>query len=201
MMYLEPMAKPKNRMEEIVVTSAELFRRRGFPATSIRDIGDALGITSAALYYHFKNKDEVLLGVMRVGLNAVSEAVNQAVAECDGSAWDKIHAAVRSHIRFALEHQNYAIVLLQELRHLSDESRREIIRERDTYDALWEELLEQAQADGLLSKDVEPNLLRLMLFGAINYVVVWYKPKGPLTPQQIADAFTEYLGNGVLKKT
>jgi len=195
------MAKPKNRMEEIVVTSADLFRRQGFPATSIRDIGEALGITSAALYYHFKNKDEVLLGVMQVGLKVVSEAVTEAVANCEGDAWEKIQAAVRAHMRLSLEHQSYATVLLQELRHLSDESREAIIRERDTYDALWENLLEQAQANGLLHAKVEPNLLRLMMFGAINYVVVWYRPKGPLTAQEIADAFTEYLGSGVLKKS
>lgn len=192
------MAKPKNRMEEIVVTSADLFRRRGFLATSIRDIGEALGITSAALYYHFKNKDEVLLGVMRVGLDAVSEAVIKAVERTDGT-WEKLEAAMEAHLRFSLEHQDYAFVLLQELRHLSPESRSEIIKARDAYEQVWEDLLEQAASEGLLQADVEPNLLRLMIFGAMNSVVTWYNPKGLHTPSEIADSFAQYLRQGVLK--
>lgn len=192
--------KPKNRMEEIVVTSAELFRARGYLATSIRDIGDALGVTSAALYYHFKNKDEVLLGVMRIGLEEVSQAVTQTIADTEGT-WEKIEAAMISHIRFSLEHQDYAIVLLQELRHLSPQSRKEVVRVRDAYEAVWENLLEQAQTEGLLRKDVDPPLLRLMMFGSLNSVVSWYRPKGGRTPDEIAASFARYIGEGVLTET
>ena len=52
--------KSVSRVDEILLKSAELFRSKGFQSTSIRDIGAALDITSAALYYHFKNKDEIL---------------------------------------------------------------------------------------------------------------------------------------------
>jgi len=192
--------KPKNRMEEIVVTSAELFRSRGYLATSIRDIGDALGVTSAALYYHFKNKDEVLLGVMRIGLQEVSQAVTQTIENTEGT-WEKIEAAMVSHIHFSLEHQDYAIVLLQELRHLSPNSRKEVVRVRDAYEEVWEGLLEQAQVEGLLRKDVDPGLLRLMMFGAINSVVSWYRPKGGHSPAEIAASFARYIGEGVLHRS
>ena len=74
------MARTNNRYQEIIIESARLFRERGYLATSIRDIGEALGITSAALYYHFKNKDELLLAMMKIALDQLQDAVGKAIA-------------------------------------------------------------------------------------------------------------------------
>ena len=191
------MARASNRYQKILIESARLFRESGYLATSIRDIGDALGITSAALYYHFKNKDELLQAIMLVALNELESAVKAAIsAETD--ALERIRIATLTHLSISVEYQDFAIVLLQEARHLKPEGLEKFIAQRDAYERIWADLLADAYKAGLYKDGVDLNLLRLLMFGTINLVVTWYKSTGPFTPTQIADAIFNYTSTGVI---
>jgi AcrR family transcriptional regulator len=194
------MARISRRQQEIIMEAARLFRQKGYLATSIRDISDSLNITSAALYYHFKNKEEILAEVMRLSLRRLQEAVQAAVSGQDNQ-WEQIRTALRTHLRISLEHQDFAIVLLKDLRHLTPEWREEVVAARDAYEDMWEGMLANGKQAGIFRSEVDLDLLRLLTFGALNLVVTWYKPTGKYTPEQIADAFLEYISRGVLEET
>ncbi|QSB04443.1 TetR/AcrR family transcriptional regulator [Natronoglycomyces albus] len=51
--------QPRNTREKIQKTAIELFSEQGYEQTSLREIADRLGVTKAALYYHFKTKEEI----------------------------------------------------------------------------------------------------------------------------------------------
>ena len=57
---LEVDARRTDTRERLLTVAAELFAERGYAGTSIRDIADRLGVTKAALYYHFTSKAEIL---------------------------------------------------------------------------------------------------------------------------------------------
>ncbi|MGB1249219.1 MAG: TetR family transcriptional regulator [Candidatus Promineifilaceae bacterium] len=191
------MARPSNRYQKILIESARLFRESGYLGTSIRDIGDALGITSAALYYHFKNKDELLQAIMFVALNELETAVREAlIGETD--ALERVRIATRVHLSISVEYQDFAIVLLQEARHLKPDGLEQFIAERDAYERIWADLFAEVGRANLYKSDVELNLLRLLMFGMINLVVTWYKPTGLFTPTQIADAIFKYTTTGII---
>lgn len=69
--------------DRIVATAAELFAQRGFSSASLQDVADRLGITKAALYYHFDSKDEILLTVLRPYLTAADEFLTRHSADQD----------------------------------------------------------------------------------------------------------------------
>lgn len=191
------MARSGNRYQSILLESARLFREKGYLATSIRDIGDALDITSAALYYHFKNKEELLLAIMLVALEELRTAVDAAIsAETEPN--QRIKAAMRTHLRISVEYQDFAIVLLQEARHLSGEALERVVAERDSYERIWKQLFRDARATGQYRDDVDIRLLRLLTFGAINLVVTWYRKSGAYQPEEIADQLFMIATEGVL---
>ncbi len=185
------------RQSDIIIEAARLFREKGYLATSIRDISEALEITSAALYYHFKNKEEILLAIMNVGLDGLMTAVTQAISR-EKSIWERIRAALEVHLEISLTYQDFAFVLLKDLRHLSPEWQGSIIAKRDAYDNLWDKMLLEGREAGIFRENVDLELLRLMTFGAVNLVISWYKPSGVYQPKEIADAFLEFIGEGVL---
>lgn len=195
------MAKSSNRQQEIILESARLFRQKGYLATSIRDISESLNITSAALYYHFKNKEEILLEIMRLSLSRLHTAVQAAITKHHDEPWAQIRAALRTHLRISLDYQDFAIVLLKDLRHLTPEWRDEVVSARDAYEDMWEDMLLACQQAQLFKKDVDLNLLRLLTFGAMNLVVTWYRPSGKYQPEEIADVFLDYISNGVVVKS
>ncbi len=69
--------------DRILATAAELFAQRGFSSASLQDVADRLGITKAALYYHFDSKDEILLTVLRPYLEAADEFLDRHSADQD----------------------------------------------------------------------------------------------------------------------
>ncbi|GAA1116205.1 helix-turn-helix domain-containing protein [Kitasatospora arboriphila] len=49
---------------EILGVALDLFTEKGYEATSVRDISEALGVTKSALYYHFRNKEEIVASLV-----------------------------------------------------------------------------------------------------------------------------------------
>jgi len=62
----------RTRIQEVAL---ELFAARGYDQTSLREIADRLGVTKAALYYHFKTKEEILASTLEDYLAEVHELI------------------------------------------------------------------------------------------------------------------------------
>lgn len=174
-----------NRRDELVRVSARLFRERGFDGTTIRDIADAVGMRSGSPFYHFKTKQEILAAVMEEGLIACLPAA-EAIAANDMPLREKFRAMVRAHLEMVLgEGHDFIPVLLYEWRCLTPELRQRVQVLHDRYDQLWQNLVNDLAAAGLLAR--EGAVGRLLLLGAINYTVLWYKPEQGANLEQIAD--------------
>lgn len=65
----------------ILATARRLFEEQGYDATSLRQIAEAVGMTKAAVYYHYPAKDHLLLELIRPMVDALSELVSQLRAE------------------------------------------------------------------------------------------------------------------------
>ena len=174
-----------NRRADLVRVSARLFREKGFEGTTIRDIADAVGMRSGSPFYHFKTKQEILAAVMEEGLVAGLDAT-QKIIDSRLSAQEKFHALVRSHLETVLaEGHDFIPVLLYDWRSLSPELQARIIELKDRYDSCWQRMLTEMKQSGLIKDD--SGVVRLLLLGAINYSVQWYKPGKGLTLDQLAD--------------
>ncbi|HEX8955250.1 MAG TPA: TetR/AcrR family transcriptional regulator [Burkholderiaceae bacterium] len=174
-----------NRRADLVRVSARLFREKGFEGTTIRDIAEAVGMRSGSPFYHFKSKQEILAAVMEEGLVAGLDAT-QKIIESNLAPQEKFRALVRSHLETVLaEGHDFIPVLLYEWRSLSPELQAHIIDLKDRYDDCWQRMLSEMKQAGLIADD--SGVVRLLLLGAINYSVQWYKPGKGLTLDQLAD--------------
>ncbi|MEV8636802.1 helix-turn-helix domain-containing protein [Streptosporangium sp. NPDC051023] len=71
-------ADTRTRIQEIAL---KLFIEQGYEATSLREIAETLGVTKAALYYHFKSKDEIVTSLAETRLRSVEELLDWAKAQ------------------------------------------------------------------------------------------------------------------------
>jgi len=174
-----------NRRDELVRVSARLFREKGFDGTTIRDIADAVGMRSGSPFYHFKTKQDILAAVMEEGLTAGLPAA-EAIVASDLAPGPKFRALVRAHLEIVLaEGHDFIPVLLYDWRCLTPELRERVQVLRDRYDQLWQDVIDQLGAAGLLRS--QGAVSRLLVMGAVNYTVLWYKPGQGLNLDQIAD--------------
>jgi len=176
-----------NRRARLLDAAARLFSERGFHATSMRDIAKAVGMLSGSIYYHFESKEEMLLAVYEEGVRGVADRVERAVADRQ-EPWARLEAACAAHLSGLIAHRDYARVMIQTSPDEAGSAGRRIRELRRDYESRFRQLIE----DLTLPPDIDPNYLRRLLFGALNWSQVWYRPGGD-PPEVVAKRFIDTL--------
>jgi AcrR family transcriptional regulator len=173
-----------NRRQALIAAAAQLFHRQGYDATSTREIAALVGMQPGSPFYHFGNKQDLLLAVMVEGMRQASERQRAACARLSGqeSARERLRVLIRNQFDVLLgPDSDFIPVMLYEWRSLSAEQRQTITQIKDGYEAVWTPVLQALHDSKQLQAPV--GLARLMIFGALNWAVQWYQPTGQnLTP-------------------
>lgn len=182
----------------ILDAAAKTFRQKGYAATTVIEIAKAADMQAGSLYYHFRSKDELLEEVLDLGMRRVHEAVEKSQERLppDTPNGERIRAAVEAHLTTLLKHDDYTSANIRIFGQVPEEVQRRHVRLRDAYAALWRRILNKAQKSGVLRNDVDLGLVRMLLMGALNWSVEWYKP-GRTSIQTVADYVCLMLFNGI----
>jgi AcrR family transcriptional regulator len=178
-----------NRRRALLQSAARLFRRKGFAATSTRDIAAAVGMRSGSPFYHFESKGALLFAVMEEGMRSAIERQDAALARAreQGSAAARLRVLVRSHVDVLLgPGSDFIPVMLYEARSITPAQRRQLAALQRRYEAPWMPLLEDLHSQQRLQCDVK--LARLLMFGALNWSVQWFDRRKGASIDELADA-------------
>lgn len=173
------------RRKELTRLAAQLFVQEGFDRTTVRMLAQEMGIKSGSLFHHFRDKQEILAAVIEEGTQNALVIAREALSRCDNEAVARLHAMARAHLETLLTDRNAHVVALYEWRRLSPEARDHLSHLRDAYEALWEQIIDEALEAGLIRGD--RFLVSRFVMGALNWTVRWYDPNGPRTPDDLAD--------------
>jgi len=196
-------ADDTSRRSLILKAAAKLFREHGYERTSVRQIAEALGMTSGSLFYHFATKEELLVAVMEEGVRDIMRGVQNGLAG-ESCLPERMLAMVRCHLTALLGPKLDAMtVMLYEWRSLSEPARARVLTSRDAYEELWMAPIEEAAALGLV--DADTLLVRQTVLGALNWTGQWYRPDRRVGVELLAQRMfhllfprlAERLGSGV----
>ena len=181
-------AEEPNRRADLVRAAGRLFHQKGYAATTIRDIADAVGMGSGSPFYHFKTKHDMLRAVVLEGMDSFHQAVAGA-ANSGKAPRAAFEAMLRAHLEQLLgaAGRDFAGTLLHESRHLDPEALAEVVALKDRYEAMWQKALKDLKRAGLIADD--SRVARLFLLGALNWTVQWHRPGGSASIGQIARQF------------
>jgi TetR/AcrR family transcriptional regulator, cholesterol catabolism regulator len=181
----------------IVETAAELFARQGFGATSLDDIAERLGATKGALYYHVKNKEEILRLIYLTVLNASEEPLHQIVTSSLSPA-QKLRQAIEHHTGIAANRSPAMTVFYREQHHLSGPFAREILLRKKAYEHYFEQIITEGQNTGLFTATTDAKIAAFGLLGMCNWLSQWYRAGGQYSPSQIAEMFASMIEHGLI---
>lgn len=194
-------SKPARRVrlsqKAIVAAAAELFARNGFGATSLDEIAERLGATKGALYYHIKNKEDILRHIYLTVLTASEEPLAE-IAASSASPAEKLGRAIIHHATVAANRSPAMTVFYREHPHLTGPFAREIVVRKKVYERYFEQIIEEGQAAGVFTRDIDAKIATFGLLGMCNWLSQWYQPGGPYTHQQIAAMFVRMVEQGML---
>jgi AcrR family transcriptional regulator len=176
-------ADDAGRRGQLLRESARLFREQGYDATSVRDIAAATGLQSGSWVYHFKTKQDILAAVMEQGLQQALERI-EAIAREELPPREHFRALVRTHLDTLLgPGQDFIPVLLYDWRSLDKPGRQRVIALQKRYEQVWADVILELQRSGEWA--MPTSIDRLLMFGALNWIVQWYRPRGPLNVSEI----------------
>ena len=167
----------------LLVAAVEAFAERGYHATTTRDIAGRAGMSPAALYIHYKTKEELLHRISRIGHDKALDILRTA-ARREGSAAERLADAVSSFVRWHAGRRTTARVVQYELDALGPEARAEIIALRRQVDAEVRGIIEDGVAAGEFDViDVKGTTLAVLSL-CID-VARWFNIEGPRTPDEV----------------
>ncbi len=181
------------RREQILDRAARLFGRRGYHATSMRDIGEATGMLPGSLYAHIASKEDLLFEIVTSAARQFLAGLEAVLAETL-SPDERLRRAMRSHVGVVAENLDAAWVFHHEWKSLTGKRRAEIRRLRDRYEAMWDKIVTD------LPGADDSRFARLLVLSAANWTYTWYRPSGPLSPEEVSDRFTDLLLRGLETK-
>lgn len=135
-----------SRREEILQSSARLFRERGFTLVTVDDIGQSIGILGPSVYHHFDSKQSILAALV----HRMNEWLTLAILDAQGRGTDArecLDILVRSYVELALNFSDLVSVTLTESLYLADEDAEQLTRARMSLFTTWASMLRGARPE------------------------------------------------------
>ncbi len=185
----------ETRREQIYSTAGALFSRRGYAATSVRDIARELDLQGGSLYAHIASKEDVLWAIVSDAAERFFAAV-RPIAGSGGPTAERLRGMIHAHVGVVAGQSERATVFLQDWKFLSPARREAIAALRDEYEGLYREIIAAGIAEGVFAP-ADPKLAATLVLSALNGIPGWYRPDGGLTPDDVAGGFATTLLNGL----
>lgn len=187
-----------SRKEQVIRKAAELFREKGYAASSMRDLAQLLGIEAASLYSHIKSKEEILqnlcFDMAAEFRKSLCEVEKQKVA-----ASEKLHNGIVGHIEVMAKDLTASAVFMNEHRHLSQPHLREFLLLRINYINRFKDIIEEGITSGEFKESIDKKLAVMTLFSSLNWMPQWYDQHSNIVPADLGQQLSDMLVNGLKK--
>ncbi|MEZ5347415.1 MAG: TetR/AcrR family transcriptional regulator [Pyrinomonadaceae bacterium] len=190
-------AQKKDKAQEICLAAAEIFFAKGYNATSLNDIADALNITKPALYYYFASKQDLLYRIITMGLDNVREEVLDPAREITDPE-ERLRFIIRNHARLSAGGNHAVIIISHEDNELSFQQREEMLRRRREYFDFIRDTLAELKEAGKL-RDVDLTTATFTILGMIIWLSRWYSPNGKMSVDEVCKNVSDMALNGIMK--
>ncbi|MEN3584538.1 TetR/AcrR family transcriptional regulator [Streptomyces sp. ZYX-F-203] len=176
----------------LLAAATRLFAEQGYDRTSVQEIVEAAGVTKGALYHYFGSKDDLLHEIYARVLRVQQERLD-AFADADGPIEDRLRAAAADVVVTTIENLDEASIFFRSMHHLSPEKNKQVRVERRRYHERFRALVEEGRRAGVFSGDTPADLVVDYHFGSVHHLSTWYRPDGPLGPEQVAAHLADLL--------
>ncbi len=185
----------KTTRDDVIAAAGRLFAERGYHGTSMRDLGNELGLLGSSLYSHVDGKQQLLVEVVERGGAFFQQSADQALA-VEGTAGDRLRALIAGHIDVVLDHFPEVRTFLSEASALDDGYRADVVAARDRYEAAYRSVLKEGAADGSFSADLDVPVTAIFILSVLNAIDRWYDEGGRLDRHALSEQIYSFATHG-----
>jgi AcrR family transcriptional regulator len=191
-----PVAIEQDRPAVIFRTAAEIFQRKGYHATAMGEIADAVDLTKAGLYYYVKGKEDLLFAIMSFAMDRLEGWVE--LARACASPEQRLRSIIGNHARGITNDGNAITLLVDETEALVPEHRERIRgRQRAYYEFIRDNVAELGAAG---RSALDPTVAAFGILGLLMWLARWYHRDGELGGDEVARQITAMALDGILRR-
>jgi AcrR family transcriptional regulator len=179
------------RREAMVYAAAKVFAEQGYDQTTMQDLASSMGLATGALYHYFGSKEQLLIKICDQLMEPLL-ARARALMLRDEPPRDQLRELIRLWVANVIEYRDHMLVFQQERHAIESGSKWRGVRDsRKAFERLVEHALDEAGATG--PTGVDRRLVLVALLGMVNHTAQWYRSRGRLTPEEIADGYLDLV--------
>jgi AcrR family transcriptional regulator len=183
------------KQQAMILAAARVFAERGYDQTSVHELSEALGMAAGGLYHYFGSKEQLLFRICDQLMEPLLDGGRELLAG-EKPPDEQLRALVHMWVAHVVEHRAHMLVFGQE-RHVIERSPQwsGVRSSRKAFERLVDDLLARAEEAGTV-RVADRRVALSALLGMVNTTAQWYRPRGRLSPAEIADGYLELLGVG-----
>jgi len=179
------LSPPKRRLYEVAL---ELFGEEGYHAVSIRDIANALGQQSSAIYFHVQSKQDLLYDLACIGHRSHHEQLRDALLGAGADPTDQLRAVVAAHVMVHLDYPSLARLTNRELRALTPKNLQDVLAIRTQSEQIFIDVIDRGVKLGEFTSS--DSFLDAKVIGAMGVrLPEWWTPESQRTREQIIEKY------------
>ncbi|MGV3573167.1 MAG: TetR/AcrR family transcriptional regulator [Ramlibacter sp.] len=182
------------KSQAILDCAAALFAKEGYPTAKMQDVAKACGATKSMLYHYFPTKDDLLFAMLQEHLQRIIQALQDAL-DGGGTPRDRLLALVEVYTQKSTQSRRRHMVAMNDVKFLPKARQAPLIQLQRELTELVAKLLRELNP-GLPDEVYKPYTM--MLIGMLNWADFWYKPGGPMKPQELCDRMSRLFLKGFM---
>lgn len=186
-----------SRKDIIVSKAASLFREKGYKATSMRELADAVGVEAASLYNHIHSKTEILHVICFNVANRFMSHM-ESIEQENVSVIVKVEKLLRFHISEMLHHYEEVYVSDREWKHLTDPYLSNFQNQRRTYRKRFAAIIEKGITAGEIKSIDAPTAVLIMLH-AVSGIESWHRSTAKISGKELEENMVTIMVDGLRK--
>ena len=193
------LGEPKNSAtpkEAIIDIAVRLFGEKGYNATTMRDIAQAVGILPGSLYAHIDSKETLLIEIVETGIERFL-SIDRLLAASKESPEVRMRIAICEHIKAVAENPERTLVVFHQWRFLSGPNRARAVAMRRRYAKAFVRIVNDGIASGDFDPGLDPRITVFAILGALNWTPEWYSQSGPESAEVIGRKMADCLIHGL----
>ena len=186
-----------SKRDFILMKAAAMFREKGFSATSMRDLAEAVGIEAASLYNHIQSKSEILQEIiLRIG--NISNVHMDELENSNLSSLKKIESLIRFHVQLIINQFDDYFVMINEWIHLTEPYLTNFTMQRRGYVQKIEGIIREGVRNKEM-KPVMPYVAMLSILSSIRGLEFWHRSNKKISPEDLEENMVNFLIGGLKK--
>src|SRR5450759_2880632 len=182
--------------DNILAAAVQLFAQYGYHAAPLRAIARIAGIQAASIYYHYANKEALLVEIMETHMRHLNANLEGILREQHDPLM-RLYQAIANHIQLHTSYKSEFFIIDTEIRALDGDNRRYILSLRDHYESLLQELLRDGMERGVFRK-IDVKVSSYAIIAMCTEVATWFRSSGRLSVQQVIDMYSQLITQGLL---